>query len=42
MFDAVAYLNAALVGHYTIERELGEGDMATAYQELLEQAGITC
>jgi hypothetical protein len=29
MSDAVARLNAALEGRYTIERELGEGGMAT-------------
>ncbi len=30
MSDAVARLNAALAGRYAIERELGEGGMATA------------
>ena len=29
MSDAVARLNAALEGRYAIERELGEGGMAT-------------
>ncbi len=31
MSDAVARLNAALEGHYAIERELGESGMATVY-----------
>ena len=31
MFDAVDRLSTALEGRYTIERELGEGGMATAY-----------
>jgi len=30
MSDPVARLNAALEGRYAIERELGEGGMATA------------
>ena len=29
--DAVAHLNAALAGRYTIEREIGAGGMATVY-----------
>ncbi len=31
MSDPVARLNAALEGRYAIERELGEGRMATVY-----------
>ncbi len=31
MSDAITRLNAALEGHYAIEREIGEGGMATVY-----------
>jgi hypothetical protein len=31
MSDAVTRLNAALEGRYAVERELGEGGMATVY-----------
>ena len=31
MVDPVTRLNAALEGRYTIERELGEGGMATVF-----------
>ena len=31
MNDSVARLNAALEGRYTMERDLGEGGMATVY-----------
>jgi serine/threonine protein kinase len=32
MSDPVTRLNAALEGRYAIEREFGEGGMATVYQ----------
>ena len=31
MSDPITRLNAALVGRYAIERELGEGGVATVY-----------
>ena len=31
MFDPVTRLNAALEGRYAMERELGEGGIATVY-----------
>ena len=31
MSDPITRLNAALSGRYTIERELGQGGMATVY-----------
>ena len=40
MSDPVARLNSALEGRYLIERELGEGGMATVY--LIENAHRTC
>ncbi len=33
MSDPIARLNAALEGRYALERELGEGGMATGTQE---------
>ncbi len=41
MTDAVSRLNAALQGRYAIERELGEGGMATVYlaDDLEAEAG---
>ena len=33
MSDPVARLNAALEGRYAIERELGEGGMATVLEQ---------
>ena len=38
MSDPVTRLNAALEGRYSIERELGEGGMATAY--IAEDLGV--
>jgi hypothetical protein len=34
MTDAASRLNAALEGRYTIERELGEGGMATVLHDM--------
>ena len=43
MSDPVARLNATLEGRYAIERELGEGGMATGYlaDDLKSNAGDT-
>ncbi len=42
MSDPVERLNAALEGRYAIERELGEGGMATVYlAEDLKHARLT-
>ncbi len=41
MFDPTERLNAALEGRYAIERELGEGGMATVYlaEDLMHERG---
>ncbi len=36
MSDPITRLNAALEGRYEIQRELGEGGMATVVQETLD------
>ena len=40
MSDATQRLNAALEGRYAIERELGEGGMATVYLAEESQARL--
>ncbi len=38
MCDATERLNAALEGHYAIERELGEGGMAQKVRAIYDQS----